>query len=78
MKTVTTAMTVFPAGEGILSDMATTVSIDDVGGGPYVVVSQTGRTEIGRFAISPEEWPAVRDAIELMLKMCESIDGKIS
>lgn len=78
MKTITTAITVLPAGEDILSEMATIISIDDVGGGPYVVVSQTGRTEIGRFAISPEEWPAVRDAIELMLKMCESIDGKIS
>lgn len=71
MKTITTAITVLPAGEDILSEMATIISIDDMGGGPYVTVSQTGRT--GRFAVSPEEWPAIRDAIEKMLETCEEL-----
>lgn len=40
MKTIPTAITVLPAREAIHSEIATTISIDDDGGGPFVVVEQ--------------------------------------
>lgn len=71
MKSIITAITVLPEGQDIYSEMATMISIYDVGGGPYVTVRQKGRT--GGFDVSLEEWPAIRDAIEKMLETCEEL-----
>ena len=40
MKTITTALMVLPAGHDIFSEQATTISIEDEGGGPFVVIEQ--------------------------------------
>lgn len=53
------------------SEMTTTVEIDDEVGGEFVVVSQEGRDDIGKIAINPEEWPALRAAINRMVKACQ-------
>jgi len=65
-----TAMTVAPENEPLFSEMATTVSIEDEAAGEFVVVEQTGRTDIGKICINPEEWPALRAAIDLMIAQC--------
>ncbi len=52
-------------------DYATTVRITSEGDGEYVEVLQEPSLTPGKVAITPEEWPALRDAIEMMLKECQ-------
>lgn len=58
-------------GESVYSDYATTVRITSDGAGEYVEVLQEASLTPGKVAITPEEWPALRDAIEMMLKECQ-------
>jgi len=59
-------LVVVPAGHSINSERATSVEIHDEGGGAFVEVVQHSRGEAG-IAIDPDEWSAIRDAIERML-----------
>lgn len=74
MKTITTAVTVLPAGHDIFSEQATTISIEDEGGGPFVVIEQDGRIGAGKVSMGIEEWPAIRAAIEQIFESCRSLD----
>jgi hypothetical protein len=65
-----TKLIVAPEGEQVYSEMVTSVEIKDEAAGEFVMVSQSGRTDIGKIAISPEEWPALRDAINRMISQC--------
>ena len=69
-ETRTITLMVVPAGESIFSEMATTVSIVDEAAGEFVEVSQSGRQDLGKIAISPEEWPTLRDAIDSLIACC--------
>jgi len=64
------SVVVAPEGEAIFSESATVVRIEDEGGGEYVVVSQESVPGLGNIALNPEEWPALRDAIDRMVKEC--------
>jgi hypothetical protein len=67
----TVALLVAPDTEPTFSEMATKVSIDDEsGGGEFVVVEQNGRADAGTIAITPEEWPMLRQAIDTMISAC--------
>jgi hypothetical protein len=68
------AMIVRPFGEGICTELATIVRIDDEGAGPYVEIEQTGRSDLGKVTIDRAEWPHIRAAVEKMLKLCEVMD----
>lgn len=70
IKTRVTQLVVVPDGEPLFSEMATTVQITDEAGGEYVEVSQEGRTDLGKIAINPEEWPALRAAINRLVRQC--------
>lgn len=61
---------VVPVGEPIYSERLTLVTICDDTEGEYVEVSQAGRADLGKIAIDPDEWPALRDAIESRIKEC--------
>lgn len=76
--TNTRSLIVRPAGEPIFGERATTVSIDDEAAGTFVILEQFGRTDSGKIAIDPEEWPAIRDAVESMLSECEKIDNDMA
>lgn len=65
-----TQLTVLPEGESIFSEMATTITIADEGSGEFVVVDQHGRTDIGKITIDPREWPALRKAVDRMVREC--------
>lgn len=66
----TTQIMVHPAeNDTILSEMATRVSIDDEGGGEFVKAEQTNT---GSILINPDEWPAIREAIDRMVSECRS------
>ncbi len=69
------SVVVMPEGEPIFSERATRVSIDDEAGGCFVEVQQQGGPEIGKIQIDPQEWPAIKDAIEAMLEVCARIDA---
>jgi hypothetical protein len=69
------SLIVKPKGETIFSEMATTVRIESEGDGCYVEVEQSGRTDLGKIAINPGEWPAIRDAIDRMFAVCAEIDA---
>ena len=56
-----------PKDCSIYDDMATTVSIDDEGGGEYVLLRQVGETHDGEIRINPDQWPALKAAIEAAL-----------
>ena len=71
-ETRTMAVIVLPHDQPTYSEMATTVSIDDEVGGEFVVVSQDGRADLGKIAITPEEWPTLRAAIDRMIGECRS------
>lgn len=47
----------------------THVEIADEGGGEFVVVSQVA-DEPQKISFAPEEWPAIRAAINRMIKNC--------
>lgn len=59
-----------PGGEPAHSEMATTIRITDEGSGEFVEVEQHGGPGIGKISIARDEWPALRDAIERMIRDC--------
>lgn len=61
---------VLPKGKEIYDEMCTLVTIVDESGGEFVEVSQTGRGDLGKIAINPEEWPAIRSAIDRRISEC--------
>jgi len=68
----TTSLTVLPEKETIFSEQATTVSIVDESG-EYVEVSQSGHISLGKIAINPEEWIALREAIDILIDQCRPL-----
>jgi len=69
-ETRTMSWLVVPKGEPSFSEMATDVRIDDEAGGEYVVVDQTNCTALGVIKIDPQEWPAIRAAIDQAISQC--------
>ena len=57
-------------GEPIYSELTTHVRIADESGGEYVEVEQSGRNDLGKIAIEPEEWPTLRAAIDELVAAC--------
>ena len=68
----TTSMTVAPKDEPIFSEQATMVTIVDDATGEYVEVCQSGREDLSKIAINPEEWPALRKAINSLILQCRN------
>lgn len=61
---------VVPLEQPLFSEGATTVRIVDEGSGEFVEVEQTGRSDVGKICLNPEEWAAVRDAVDRMIEEC--------
>jgi hypothetical protein len=66
----TLSILVVPKDQPTFSEYATEIKIVDEAAGEFLEVSQTGRTDLGKIAINPEEWPTLRDAIDRMMKEC--------
>lgn len=73
MKTRAIKWTVGPETEPIFSEMQTTIEIVDEAAGEFVEVSQSGRESdgYGKISFNPDEWPAIRDAINKAVKLCK-------
>lgn len=65
-----TALTVLAEGEKIFSEMATEISIADEGGGEFIEITQT-HSDCATIRIDPKEWPAIRSAVNRMMKGCK-------
>jgi len=63
-----TRLHVLPEGEPLFSEQAFTVEVDDEAGGEFVVVSDCE----GKIRLNAEEWPALCNAINQMVKECRS------
>lgn len=71
METRTLSVIVLPDNARIFDEKATVISIEDEAAGEYVKVHQChDATEDGTILIDPNEWPAIRDAIERMIGQC--------
>lgn len=71
----TTAWAVGPAKEPLFSEMITSIRIEDEAAGEFLILSQEpGGRQAGELAISPEEWPLIRDAIDNAIKQCRDIN----
>ena len=70
----TTKLVVAPRGDQVYSEMATWVEVKDEASGEFVMLTQSGRTDNGQIAISPEEWPELRSAIDRMIAQCRGQD----
>ena len=65
-----TSVVVAPEDAPLYSEMATTVTIVDEAAGEFVEVEQHGRADVGKISISPEEWPELRTAIDVLIAAC--------
>ena len=71
-----TQITVIPEDQSISSELATNITIEDEGVGEFLKVSQINdHAEKGIIEITPEEWPTIRDAIDVMLAACRKEDA---
>lgn len=74
-QTIITSMVILPKGESIFSDRATTIRIEDEGGGPFLVIEQhpddppTDGTQ--QIRIDCEEWDAIREAVNQIKNICD-------
>lgn len=68
MKTRITQLTVAPEGADLYDDRSTHIGIDDEGGGEFIKVVQPGGFSDTR--INPDEWPAIRAAIDRLFDEC--------
>lgn len=65
------AVIVTPEGESIFCEGATTIRLEDESGGEFVVIEQHPDSGAQQIAINPEEWPAIRAAIDDMVAKCK-------
>lgn len=69
-------ITIKPAGKPIFDELATSIRIDDEAAGPFLVVSQCSDRKDQSITIDRESWPALRDGIEEMLRVCAELEGE--
>jgi len=65
-----TRLTISPPGEPIFSDQTFHIEIEDEASGEYVKISQQSEYRPAasqEVCINPDEWPAVKDAVESLL-----------
>jgi hypothetical protein len=69
-ETRTTKITVLPKGESLFHEGATEITIVDEAAGEYLEVSQCSDSHEGKIKIDSCEWPAIKAAIDKMIKEC--------
>ena len=69
--TRTLKIAVLPKGEPIFAEQATTIEIEDIAGGEFLLITQQSNhvdSKEQQIQIDPEEWEPIRDGVEMMLK----------
>ena len=72
--TIIAQLRVIPSGKTIDDDGVTIIGMDDDGGGAFVTVRQEEQLNTNEIRIDPNEWPAVRAAINRMVRECGRVD----
>ncbi len=66
-------LTVLPVGEPLFSETATHISIEDEAAGEFIAIEQhNDGSALGKIVIDPDEWPAIRDAVQKLLGDCRA------
>lgn len=63
-----------PVGEPIFAEGNFEVAIDDLAAGEFVTVTSLNESENQTVGIAAEEWPVLREAIDLMINDCRSYE----
>ena len=74
-RTILGQLMVIPDGKTWADEGVTIIGIDDEGGGAFVTVRQEENLNTNEIRIDPDEWPAVRAAINRMVRECGRVDG---
>lgn len=77
IETRITKLTVLPVWKKIFCERAFNVEIDAEAEREYVKVTSNlgfGKDDCGVIRIEPEEWPALKAAIEQMVKECRNVN----
>ena len=67
-------MTVTPENTPLFDERATNIEIVDESGGEFVAVSQCTNDGHQKICIDPEEWPTIREAIEVMIGKARTVN----
>ncbi len=65
-----TSWAVLPKVEALCSELATVITITGLADCEFVTVEQMAMPEDCKVAFSPEEWPAIRAAIDHAISEC--------
>lgn len=63
-----TAIVLVPPGRESFDEMATEIKVESEGAGEYLVLTQTWCDGMKGVSIQADEWPALRSAIDDMVK----------
>ena len=74
LRTILGQLRVVPDGKTFNDEGVTIIGIDDEGGGAFVTVRQEEDLNTNEIRIDPGEWPAVRAAINRMVRECGRVD----
>ena len=74
-RTITTQRRVIPAGKTFDDEGVIIIFMDAEGGGAFVTIRQEEDLNTNEIRIDPGEWPAVRAAINRMVRECGRADG---
>ena len=61
-------------GDRIFDEDVTTVTIEDIASGEFIVMSQSGDEFMGRLAFDEEEWEQVKRTVDSMFKERRNYD----
>lgn len=71
MKIRTTGIHVVPEGEPLFDERAYSIRIDDEAAGEFVVIrAMDSEPGSGDLRVNPDEWPKLREAIDMMIEQC--------
>ena len=73
-RTILGQLWVVPAGKTLADEGVTIIGVDDEGGGAFVTVRQEENLNTNEIRIDPGEWPAVRAAVNRMVRECGRVD----
>ena len=73
-RTILGQLLVVPDGKAMGDEGVTIIGMDNEGGGAFVTVRQEEQLNANEIRIDPDEWPAVRAAINRMVRECGRMD----
>ena len=73
-RTIASTLAVLPKGASIFDEGVTHIEIKDEGAGPYLEIRQEGEQASGTIAIGADSWPAIRKAVDRMLRSIATME----